>query len=222
MKSKSNLQKNKGFTLIELLVSVSIFVIVVFIAIGALLNIAYINNRSQALLVALENLDFALENMSRTVRDGNYYTCETDPINNNPNPLDNGRDCESGKGLHFVDANNRKVLYRLRFDDWNGDGNVTGAVTRTRVTPPPNSIEEDEIPITSSEIDIRSMNFVVTGSAFEQSGDPRHMQARAMLFISGVTSIKGIKPEDQAEFDIQTTMTQRKNNILEVPIWGDL
>lgn len=216
------LQNKKGFTLIELLVSVSIFVIVVFIAIGALLNISYVNKRSQTLLVALENLDFALENMSRTVRDGSFYTCDINAFDNTPNPQDSGMDCPNGKGLHFVDASNRKVLYRLKFDDWDGDGVQTGAVTRTRITPPPSSMQEDEIPITSSEIDVRTMNFIVTGAQFEQSGDDKHMQPRVMLFISGITNLKGVKPEDQAEFDIQTTMSQRKNNVVETSIWEGL
>lgn len=215
-KNKSQIRKG-GFTLIELLVSVSVFVIVVFVAVGALLNLASVNDKSQTFLIAFENLDFALENMSRTIRDGSFYTCGN-ASQNDPNPLALGDDCSQGASFHFVDAKNNRVMYRLRLADWDGDittgvDGKTGAITRTRQLVGQSS-PQDEIPITSSEVDIKTMRFIVTGSTPENapSGDPEHMQPRVLFLLSGITVLKGVKPEEQAEFNVQTTMTQRKDN----------
>ena len=63
--SNLKLKTKRGFTLIELLISLSIFSLVVLVAIGALLNLSHVNDRAQVLLAALENLDFALEHIAR-------------------------------------------------------------------------------------------------------------------------------------------------------------
>lgn len=210
----------RGFTLIELLVSVSIFVIVVFVAVGALLNLASVNDKSQTFLIAFENLDFALENMSRTIRDGSFYTCDVNGSIDAPLPLSSGSDCSSGDGFHFVDAKNNRVMYRLKEDDWddNPSTDPTGAITRRRQ--PPSGPPQDEIPITSNEVDINELSFIVTGSKPENSpppGDVTHMQPRVLMLLSGTTVLKGVKPEEQADFNVQTTMTQRKDNRIWYP-----
>ena len=66
----------QGFTLVEVMVSVSIFVLITTIGIGALMNInnAYKQSRSQR--IAIDSLNFVLDSMSRQIRTGSQYSCD--------------------------------------------------------------------------------------------------------------------------------------------------
>jgi len=64
---------NKGFSLIEILVSIAIFSVVMVTAAGALLATIDANHKAQAIQLAMNNLGFALESMSRVIREGNSY-----------------------------------------------------------------------------------------------------------------------------------------------------
>lgn len=52
---------SRGFTLIEIMVAVSIFAIVALIATGALLTANRVNQRAQAIKLAMDNINFALD-----------------------------------------------------------------------------------------------------------------------------------------------------------------
>lgn len=70
-----------GFTLIEIIVSLAVFSIVAVVALGALLKIISVNAKAQSIQAAVTNLNFSLESMSRELRTGSVYHCET---NSNP------------------------------------------------------------------------------------------------------------------------------------------
>src|SRR5579872_2581420 len=65
----------RGFTLIELMVSVGLFMIVMLISIGALVSMANADRKAQSIQVVIDNLDFALDDMSRIIRTGTTYHC---------------------------------------------------------------------------------------------------------------------------------------------------
>ena len=67
--SKNNTAQ-KGFTLIEMMVAVSIFAIVVTISMGAIFTIVDANKKAQSLKAVMNNLNFALETMTRTIKTG--------------------------------------------------------------------------------------------------------------------------------------------------------
>lgn len=69
--------QNKGFTLVEIIVSLAVFSIVAVVALGALLKIVDTNKKAQTLEASLTNLDYALESMSRELRVGSVYHCES-------------------------------------------------------------------------------------------------------------------------------------------------
>jgi prepilin-type N-terminal cleavage/methylation domain-containing protein len=73
MKLKSKKQ-NSGFTLIEVLVSIFIFGLVLTIGITAVLNAVAANRKSRTITSVMSNLQVALEDMSRTIRDGSGFT----------------------------------------------------------------------------------------------------------------------------------------------------
>lgn len=57
------------------MVSISIFAIVATIAIGALLSADRVNQKAQAIKLAMDNLNFALDSMFYKMEKGNLYTC---------------------------------------------------------------------------------------------------------------------------------------------------
>ena len=80
-KNKEKLQVNfflkasKGFTLVEMITAVAIFSLVMVIGMGALLNVLHANKQTQAIQTAVNNLNLAMEMMSREIRTGYYYHC---------------------------------------------------------------------------------------------------------------------------------------------------
>ncbi len=70
----TKIQRNKGFTLIELMVSVTIFAIVMVISMGAILTVVNGNKKNQTMQVAINNLNFAVESMTRSIKTGYDYS----------------------------------------------------------------------------------------------------------------------------------------------------
>jgi prepilin-type N-terminal cleavage/methylation domain-containing protein len=73
-----NTQKKKGFTLIELMVAVTIFSIVMVISMGAILTVVDGNKKNQTMQVAINNLNFAVESMTRSIKTGYDYSVAGD------------------------------------------------------------------------------------------------------------------------------------------------
>ncbi len=101
-----NINNNKkGFTIIETMISISIFIIVVMIGMGALLNANLLHNKSQNMRSIMDNLSFIMEDMGRNLRIGSNYYCiptgVTPPVGT-PNPVT--QSCTIGGGISFQSA----------------------------------------------------------------------------------------------------------------------
>src|SRR3989344_1597850 len=84
-----------GYTIIETMIAISLFLIVVTIGMGALLNANLIHRKSQDMRSIMDNLSFIMEDMSRNIRTGyNYYCGDT---------IDTGTvgDCDDGGVIVF-------------------------------------------------------------------------------------------------------------------------
>jgi len=182
--------KNKGFTVIELLIASSLFMVVIVIAVGAMLNLAHVSDRSQAVLVAMENLDFSLENMSRTIRTGVDYSCSGA--------------CNPDNNIVFKDQNGDSVEFFLSVD---ADG--VGTIIRSK--------GGEDHAMSSPEIDINKLSFYGFGNDNPIAPDEGDgLQPRVLFVIEGETIIPGLKPEEQADFNIQTTVGQREADLPKV------
>ena len=198
---------NKGFTLIEILVSVMVFTIVMTVALGALLAMSDSDRRAEALKSVVNNLDFALDSMSRTIRTGYSYHCGTTGSDlSTPGP----QDC-SGAGqsyFAFRSADNQATAYCL----------ASGIIYREII----NSGSLDTScgssnfsPMTSSEINITNLQFVVTGSCPKSgttcTGDST--QPKVTLLISGAITLAGsaklTSGAASTTFNVETSVTQR-------------
>jgi prepilin-type N-terminal cleavage/methylation domain-containing protein len=103
----------KGFTLIEMMVSVAIFSVVMVIALGALLAISTSDRKAESLKAVINNLNFAVDSMSRSIRTGNSWGCD---VNHTLSPVA-GADCNtSGVGANeivFTSSAGIVTYYRL-------------------------------------------------------------------------------------------------------------
>lgn len=87
-----------GYTIIETMIAISIFLVVVMIGMGALLNANLVHKKTEDMRSIMDNLSFILEDMSRNLRTGYKYHCNMDASGPASEEQQN---CESGKSLFF-------------------------------------------------------------------------------------------------------------------------
>ena len=99
MQNKNN--NKKGFTIIETMIAVSLFLVIVVIGMGALLNANLLHQKSQDMRSILDNLSFVMEDMSRNLRTGYDYQCllSASVPTSNPTPIADTQNC---LGIAFV------------------------------------------------------------------------------------------------------------------------
>lgn len=140
---KNNLNIKKGFTLIELLVSLTILSIVVMLAFGALINITIYLKQARAERRVVDNLNFAIESMSRSVAYGTGFEKYTFP---------DCTDSLSFSGI-YIGMPNRSITFHREVDS-----NQRGYIVR--------SVDNaSDVKMTDDSIDIDALNFCVTDVA---------------------------------------------------------
>jgi type II secretory pathway pseudopilin PulG len=72
---KKNIKNKSGYTLVETMIAVSIFIIIVTVGMGALLNADALYNKSKDMRSIMDNLSFTIEDISRNLRTGYNYQC---------------------------------------------------------------------------------------------------------------------------------------------------
>jgi prepilin-type N-terminal cleavage/methylation domain-containing protein len=75
MKSPLTKDHRNGFTLIELIVSISVFSVLVTIAVGGFANVLRTQRQVAGLLVTNSNAALILEQMAREMRTGRQFSC---------------------------------------------------------------------------------------------------------------------------------------------------
>ena len=172
----------KGFTLIEMMTAVSVFLVVMTISMGAILGIFDANRKSESAKTVMDNLNFAVETMSREIRFGKNYHCGSGGNISSP------QDClVSGQSfISFLSSDGIQTVYRL-----NGttiEKSVDGGNTYIAVTAP--------------EIKINSLTFFVVGS----NPPPDTLQPKVIIKISGTA---GAKSNTTTSFTLETMASQR-------------
>jgi len=69
------MKKFRGYTLVELIVAVGLFALVMTLVSGAYIVMIGLTERAQGTATGIDNLSFALETMTRTIRTGTNYSC---------------------------------------------------------------------------------------------------------------------------------------------------
>ncbi len=132
----------KGFTLIEMLVSITIFSIVMTMALGSLLALSVADRKAETLKSGVDNLTFALDSMSRAIRTGSNFNC------GNPAQPFLPNDCKTGANFFTFRASNGQQVY-YQFDTTNN------AIDRS-------SDGTNWAPITSPDIAVQNIGHLFT------------------------------------------------------------
>lgn len=178
-------QTQAGFSLIELLVAVALFTVVMTVAVGTLLTIIDANRKAQALASVINNLNFSMDSMSRTIRTGESYYCAND-VSTMP---EGTSDCASGaSGITLINDRGDRVGYRF----------TSGTIERRIIT---STDDSGWLSLTAPELVIDDMRFYATGTTLADAFQP-------MVTIS-VRGTVAAGSEVESTFNIQTTATQR-------------
>lgn len=192
-----------GFTLIEVLVSVAIFSVVMIIALGSLLAMAESDRKAQTLKSVINNLNFSLESMSRTIRTGTNYNCSSPA----------GGDCTApndGKNhgyFAFVPAGTTAVtIYCLSAGSANSC-NTSAACPAGSACRVLRSIDggSNFAPMTSPEVNVTNLTFYVTGSSRTDA-----FQSKVTILLSGYVQVSA---SQRSQFNVQASATQRLYDI---------
>jgi type II secretory pathway pseudopilin PulG len=192
----------KGFTLIELLVSLSLFIIIVLALVGALYTVNDASRKVQAMRTVMDNLSFAMESMSRTIR-----TSEAIEVTCNggvPN-------CSIDSGIQGYLITMNSTLGAPEFVEykWERNPGQKGGIYKrtapldTSTTPYQPILAQQSTwqSITSPEIDIENAAFYITGASPADG-----LQPAVIVQMEGVATVKGATT---IPFAIQTYLSQR-------------
>lgn len=135
---------NRGYTLIELIIAVGLFALIMTLASGAYFVMIGINRQTQGITAGINDLSFALETMTRSIRTGTGYSCG------------GSGDCQNGgNSFSFMNANSAQVSYAL-------------SASAIRVT-----VNGVSSPLTdASAVTVTSLTFYVSGTSKTDSAQP--------------------------------------------------
>jgi len=185
----------RGFTLIELMVSTSIFVVIMLAAMGALFILLDGAKNARALRISMDNVNFAMESMTRSIRMGNNYYCEDNFDSSIMHEEHGTKDC-SEEGKHFIafvpqeGFSNGRIGYLYKERD-----NETGVLQKCQGLNP-----NDCVDIVSSNIDVKKLKFFTFGSDVSDN-----KQAGVYIIMQGSFLVK----EVEIDFSIQTITSMR-------------
>jgi len=197
-----------GFTLIEMLVSLSLFSIVSTIVVGSIVVLLGNNMTLQSNQQVSVGLAAALDNMTREIRTGTYYYCDSALWHaGNVPAVSAQQDCASGDtGISFRET--AGVISgtpggRISFYFSPASGAEPGRIVR-RVG---NASEEV---ITPRTINVRRARFYVTGSESLSSAsniNSANTQQPTVTII--IEAEDNAQRNNSKQFIIQSTVTQR-------------
>lgn len=99
--------KAAGFTLVELLIAIAIFTIIMTLSMGSIVGIFDSNRKVRTLKTVMNNLNLAVESMSKEMRFGKRYHCGAGDVTQVAN-------CGTGGNLmSFLATDGTQITYRL-------------------------------------------------------------------------------------------------------------
>ncbi len=199
------IQKQKGgYTLIETMIAVALFLIIVTIGMGALLNASLLHNKSKDLRSIMDNLSFVMDDMSRNLRTGYDYSCINSGIPGPygpllPNPSVPTADNQNCWGIEFEPSGGGApwayeiVTQTVPTQAWFIEKTTDGGNTWVQLTP------------SEVQIDTVHSNFAIIGAL----PPPDTEQPYVTVHLSGTITYQKI----MTTFSLQTTVSQRQIDI---------
>ncbi len=195
-------ETQRGFSLIEMMVAVSLFAVFMVTALGALLAVVDANTKAQTLKLAINNLNYNLEKMSRDIRSGRDFYCG-DPAGSLPVAVAGvNYDCPAGEtAFAFRSKFNGNTLadytmYRLN----------TGTRQLELVIYDASSNSQVIQPFVSDQVTFTSATFFVSGSDPSNGSGADNEQPTVLIALQGTA---GAGRRVQSTFSIQTSISRR-------------
>jgi len=194
---KNNARGQEGFTLIEIMVSVAIFAIVMTISMGAIFTIISNDRKAQAIKSVMNNLDSALEDMTRTIKTGSEYSVTTPCA---------GAQVDESDTLKVGNA-----VVDVGTDDGSGDGGGGAPVVYSltdnhqilKTTGNPGDTNYSSYTVTAPEVTIERMCFYVSGN--NPDNTPDNEQPEVLMIIEGYAGTG----QTVTHFNLQSSISQR-------------
>ncbi len=185
-----------GYTLIELVVAVGLFTTVAIMSSAAFLGVVASNRKTLAIRTAMDNLNSAIEGMSRDMKTGTAYHCGAAGAITAPS------DCVSGDAY-------------IAFEGQSGDPSISSDQIVYRLGPAGALCPSSEqicksvdggasfFAVTAPPPELR-----ITGLAFRVFGtnNADKKQPRIVIVIRGTS---GVDERSKSVFNIETTISQR-------------
>jgi len=177
----------KGFSLIEVIVSIALFAVILTAALGSLLVIIDVNRQTKAIKLVVNNLNLAMEGMSRELRVGSNI-CDSD--NGNSAPTASCNTVSAGVDTIFFTTDIGETSSRFRLNNDAIERRIGSGGT--------------SLPLTGTDVTIEDMRFFIRGVG--ETGAEADVQPSVLIVIAG-----NVRQADQVvEFDLQTVVSQRK------------
>lgn len=175
----------KGFTLIEILVSVTLFLVVMTVSMGAVVSIINTNRKVGSSKAVLDNINSAMELMSRQMRFGTVYHCM---VAGDSKSLTQSEDCPfgGGPGVSFLSQDGARLVFRQNGSiiEFSTDGGASYTA------------------LTSPDVIIQSLTFFVIGT----DPPPADMlQPRVVIMLKGLAGTD----TNTTSFALETQVSQR-------------
>ncbi len=189
-----------GFTLVELLVALALFTVVVVAAVGSLYTINQASVKVNAMRTVLDNLNFATESMSRTIRTGSDIVCGgVSNLNQSQPNCPFGNSNGPAQEISFVSTlagstgglDYRRVVI---------PGSTTGAHEIQKCNVQNNTVSNC-VAVTAPEMDVTQLYFFVDGV-----GPSDGKQPNVTMIIQGLANAGS---GQLAPFAVQTLISQR-------------
>jgi prepilin-type N-terminal cleavage/methylation domain-containing protein len=182
------IHRTQGYTLIELIIAVGLFALVMTLAAGAYLMMISISRQTQGITSGIDNVSFAIEMMTRTIRTSTNYGCPVPAANG-------GNDCTGGYTFSVKNPAGDTITYSVTIVGNNGE------ITQSTNNGTP-------VPLTDASVNVQSLLFYTTGIKPLSAGDSK--QSRVTIWISG-NVVSG--PGKTVPFTVETGATMRGTDL---------
>jgi type II secretory pathway pseudopilin PulG len=197
-----------GYTLIETIISLALFIVVVTIGMGALLNASALYNKSKNMRSIMDSLSFTMEDMSRNLRTGTNYRCITASGNSDFSPITTAEIPKSGQscwGIVFEPSGGTPSSG----DQWIYYIGTLSPDTTVRIY---KSVDiggaQRFVQMTPDEVTIdQSYGFSVLGAEPPSTGDQQ--QPFVTIRLVGHILYNGVS----TPFSLQTSVSQRETDL---------
>jgi prepilin-type N-terminal cleavage/methylation domain-containing protein len=187
---KMNRKTNAGYSLVEVLVALAIFGIVIVVAVGALVTILDLNRGARAQKSAINNLHSTLESMTRAIRDGSSYYCDSNATPDGYNFAILGENpCPSNANIFiFTASNGERTAYFL-------SETTPGQIKRVVDDGP-------RVGMTAGDVVIEDLTFRTIDYTLLTTD-------QANVFITMRARVGASDPQTEATLTLQTTVSGR-------------